>query len=294
MTIGYIGLGVMGGAIVRRLLRQHTVHVYDTNPVCMDALAGEGATPAAELADLARQCGVLMLCLPTSADVRRVLLSPGGLVESVAPGAMVIDQTTGDPGETLEMAAELHRRDITLVDAPVVGGPSAAAEGKLAILCGGSDDSVNRIRPLLESISPFLLHCGPTGSAHMLKLIKNGISTCNRLLTYECATLGYKYGLPLDVISRVVNRSLGRNVASERILPRLSSYGQTASLRLGLALKDIDLAVEVGADYGVPMLSANAARALVEIGMHQMGASANIDELAHVYERMAGVTFGTR
>jgi len=292
MEVGYVGLGAMGGAVVRRLMLTRRMHVFDVRPEVVRAFAGREALAAANLVTLAKSCDVVMMCLPTSKVVREVLFAEGGLAEGLSSGAIVIDQTTGDPAQTISIAAELQERGVTFIDAPVVGGPGAAAAGTLAILCGGPTDAYEKVRPLLQSISPNVTYCGSTGNAHILKLVKNAISICNRLLTYECVSMGFKYGLPLDLMSKVINKSSGCNVASERILPVLASYGRTASLRLELSLKDIDLAARVGAGCGAPMLIANAARTLLEIGVQQIGAGANVDEIARLFEAMAGIRFG--
>src|SRR5205085_6936368 len=109
-----------------------------------------------------------------------------------------------------------------LVDAPVSGGPRGAVAGTIAIICGGPAEPFAQVRPILESISPNIVHCGQTGNGHVAKLIQNTVASCNRLLTYEAAAVGVKYGLKLADMATVINKSTGWSGASERILPTLS------------------------------------------------------------------------
>jgi 3-hydroxyisobutyrate dehydrogenase len=126
MDVGYIGLGAMGGALARRLLDTHRLHVWDLNSEAIRRFAELGAIVASTPAELATRCRVVFLCLPRSSDVRRVTLGESGLWEALEPGSVVIDQTSGLPVETREIASQLAIRNISMLDAPVAGGVAAA------------------------------------------------------------------------------------------------------------------------------------------------------------------------
>ena len=139
MELGYIGLGAMGGALARRLMLSHKLRVYDLQPDVVSDFAENGAIPAQSPVAMARECDVVLLCLPRSADVREAIFGEGGLIEGLEPGKIVIDQTSGDPDETRAMAAELAEKGITMVDAPVSGGPAGAHAGTIAIIAYSSE-----------------------------------------------------------------------------------------------------------------------------------------------------------
>jgi 3-hydroxyisobutyrate dehydrogenase len=290
-VLGYVGLGPMGAALARRLLLTHEVHVLDTRPQAVQELAAQGAVAARDLPSLARACEVILLCLPTSDVVRKVLFGPGGLAEGLGPGKIVIDQTTGDPEATRAMAAQLQAAGVVLADAPVSGGPAGAAAGTVAILCGGPEALRHRIAPVLEAISPNVLYCGATGSGHIVKLVKNALGACNRLVTYEAMALAVKNGLRLADVPPIITKGPARNNTFDRILAVLSAGGQTASLRVELMVKDLTLACQLGSSVGAPMLVANAVRARFEAGANELGPDANIDEIARLFEAGAGVRF---
>ena len=291
LRVGYVGLGAMGGALARRLMLSRKMRVYDARSDVVSSFVAEGADTAADLPSLARECDVIFVCVPTSAIVRDVVFGPAGLAEGLAPGKIIVDQTTGDPTITREIAAALGKLDVALVDAPVSGGPRGAVAGTIALISGGPTDAYAKVRPILESISPNSVYCGATGNGHVAKLIQNTVASCNRLLTYEAAALGVKFGLKLAVMASVINKSTGWSGASERILPALSEGKSTADFQLALMAKDLKLAGRMAADCGAPMLIASEVRALFEAGANEFGGTANLDEMRRLYEAMAGVRF---
>jgi len=291
LNVGYVGLGAMGGAVARRLMTSRRLHIFDTRPEVVRELVAEGAIACPDLVSLARACDIIMLCLPTSSVVRRVILGNEGLAEALESGKIIIDQTTGDPAETQAIAAELARIGVQLVDAPLSGGPDGAAAGTVAIMCGGSADALRRVRPLLESISPNILDCGKGGNGHLAKVVNNAVSSLGRLVTYECVAAGFKYGLTLADMSDVLNKSSGWSGASRKVLPALGCGRSTAKLMLELKVKDLSLAAQLGMSGGAPMMISSVVRSLYEAGANQLGGTADVDEMTHLYEAMAAVKF---
>ena len=164
MNIGYIGLGAMGGALARRLMLSRKMPVFDTRREIIDAFESEGAIGARDLPVLARESDVNFVCVPTSAVVRDVVFGQGSLAEGLAPGKIVVDQSTGDRTVTRKIAVELDKLGAALVAAPVSGG---AVAGTIAIMCGGPERSLAVVRPILEAISPSIVSCGDTGNGHV-------------------------------------------------------------------------------------------------------------------------------
>ncbi|MCC6992406.1 MAG: NAD-binding protein [Acidobacteria bacterium] len=298
LKVGYVGLGVMGGALVRRLMLSRPMKVFDVRPEAVDAFATEGALPFRDLASLARECDVIFVCVPTSAHVREVLFGRDGaagdgdcLARGLAAGKIVVDQTTGDPVVSRKLAARLAPLGVHWVDAPVSGGPRGAVAGTLAIMCGGPAAPFATVKPILEQVSPNVVYCGDAGNGHAGKLVNNAVAACNRMFTYEAAAFGVKAGLTLADMNTAVNGSAAFNGASERVLPVLGAHGQTANFQLQLMVKDLRLASSMGFACGAPMLLANAVRTLYEIAAHELGGTANLDDLARLFEQMADVRF---
>jgi len=291
LRIGYVGLGTMGGALARRLLLSQSISVYDTQAQNVLALQADGAVAAADLPTLARNCDVIFICVPTSAIVRDVIFGESGLAQGLEPGKIIVDQTTGDPSQTRSIAQDLEKIGVTLVDAPVSGGPRGAVAGTIAIMCGGEQASYDTVQPILEQISPNLVYCGPIGNGHSAKLINNAVAACNRLLTYEAASIAVRYGLKLSDVASIVNSSTGWNGHSERVLPALSEGKKTADFQLQLMVKDLNLAGRMAMDSGAPMLIASVVTSLYENGANSLGGTANLDAMARLFESMGDFSF---
>ncbi|MBO88669.1 MAG: 6-phosphogluconate dehydrogenase [Rickettsiales bacterium] len=291
MELGYVGLGAMGGALARRLMLSHKLRVLDLRPEVITEFTDNGAIPAQDGASLARECDIIILCLPRSADVREAIFGPGGLAEGLDSGKIIIDQTSGNPDETRAMAAELAEKGITMIDAPVSGGPAGADAGTIAIMVGGSAENFDKVRPYLESISPNVMHCGDIGNGHVVKLVNNTMAACNRLAMLEAVAMGRKYGLSLEVMNDVINKSSGRSGASERGLPAMIEGVPSSNFAMALMLKDVTLATQLGINCGAPMLLHNIARGMLQNGLHLCGPEANTDDTAELVEAMADMKF---
>lgn len=291
LRVGYVGLGAMGGAIARRMMSSRDLRIFDARPETVRAFEAEGSIAAPDLRSLAQECDVIFICVPNSAIVKEVIFGKGGLAEGLSPGKIIVDQTTGDPSVTRSLAADLQKLGVQMADAPVGGGPRGAVAGTLAIMCGGPADTCAAVKPILESVSPNIVYCGPIGSGHEAKLVLNALSTANCLLTYEAASIAVKYGLKLSDVSKVINTGGGWSAATERILPTLSEGKATADFQLHLLVKDLKLAGRMGMECGAPMLIARTVCSLYEVGAYKLGGTANIDAMSQLYESMGAIKF---
>jgi 3-hydroxyisobutyrate dehydrogenase len=291
MDVGYVGLGTMGGALAQRLAASRTLLVHDRSLQAIAKLEGFGGVPAGSPAAMARSCDIVMICVPRSADVREVIFGEGGLAEGLTAGKIVVDQTSGDPAATRAMAAELRKLGVGMLDAPVSGGWQGALAGTIAIMVGGPDDTFERVRPVLEYISPNVIHCGPIGTGQVMKLINNTISTCNRFAMLEGVAMGLKNGLDLGTMAEVLNKGGARSRSSETLLPALVKGEQRAQFAMSLMLKDLNLASELAIGSGAPLPFGSLARSMLQASSNAFGPEANLDEIAEFVAGQAGVTF---
>lgn len=176
MKVGFIGLGVMGRPMAGHLLAAgHELAVWARRPESAAPLAEQGARVCATPAELGRQCEVVFTMVTASADVERVALGPGGLIEGLAPGAVLIDCSTIAPDAARRIAAALAEKGISMLDAPVSGGEQGAIDVTLAIMAGGEAAVLERVRPLLECLGKRIVHVGPSGAGQVAK-------ACNQML----------------------------------------------------------------------------------------------------------------
>lgn len=294
MRLGYIGLGNMGGALARRLLRQHQMRVFDLRPEVVGRFAALGGVPAQNAQALVRDSDMVMTCLPTSQHVRDVLFGEGRAAEALQPGQIWADMTTGDPGETRDMAARLKEKGVEMIDAPVSGGPYGADAGTIAIMVGAPQALFDRVKPVFEVISPNIFHTGDVGTGHTMKLVNNVIAAGIRAVTFEAVAMGVKSGLTLDVLTRVLQKGSGRSATAELALPKLQKNDFSVSFTLALMHKDVRLATKLGMDSNAPMVLANVVRELFQTVINEHGADQDTSTLIKLYERMAGVPIAGR
>lgn len=289
--IGFIGLGNMGAALARRLMREHRLHVWDINQSAVEALVAEGAVAANGPAGIAASGAELILtCLPKSEHVEQVLFGADGVAESLESGALIADMTTGDPLATKDMAARLAELGIDMIDAPVSGGVVGAEQGTIAIMVGASDALYERVRPAFESISPNVFHAGDVGSGHAMKLINNMISSCARLATFEGLALAVKAGIEPTRFAEILSKGSGRGYLADTTLPKYIIPGRI-SQGFGLALmhKDLTLATKLGQDMEVPLMTGNYAREVFRMALNDLGDDVDISQLVTIFEKAAGV-----
>jgi 3-hydroxyisobutyrate dehydrogenase len=177
----------------------------------------------------------VLVCLPTSNEVRAVLFGENGVAGAHQPGAVVADMTTGDPNATKAIASELKSSgySMELIDAPVSGGPHGAEAGTIAIMVGASDEQFARIKPTLEAISPNIFHCGRVGAGHTMKLVNNMVAAGVRAVTFEAVTMGVKNGLTLQKCAEVLDKSSGHSYTTQFTLPRMASGFAAANFQTG-------------------------------------------------------------
>jgi 3-hydroxyisobutyrate dehydrogenase len=293
MQTGYIGLGSMGGALARRLAKTIPLMVYDRSEAACRLLEASGATVAASAHALARDCDIVMICVPRSADVDTILFGPDGIAADLGPGKIVIDQTSGDPSETRQMGEKLANRDVALIDAPVSGGPSGADAGTIAIMVGADDSVYERASPILEAISPNIFRCGALGTGQVMKLVNNTVTMGARFATLEAAAMGVRNGLDLATITDVLNAGGARTKTSENMLPAIVRGEQHAKFALALMLKDLNLANALAIDSGAPLAFGQLTRNTLQVALNEEGEDANLDVIVDLIGRQAGVDLHT-
>jgi 3-hydroxyisobutyrate dehydrogenase len=289
MRFGYIGLGNMGGAIAKRMLLEHEIIVFDLSVKLRTEFSNLGAISADTIAEVGKSADVIFLCLPTSNEVREVILGRDGLATSMDAG-IICDMTTGDPVMTKKIAEEMPT-GITLIDAPVSGGPAGATAGTLAIMVGGSDNAVGQAMPALESVSPNIFRTGDVGTAQVMKLANNMLNATNRLATFEALSLATKNGIDPDLCAEILNKSSGKNYATDITLPKyvLPNDKPVQGFTLGLMHKDIRQAAELGIATGVTLPVINAAREIYHAALNEQGGDKDVNEVIRHYERGSAI-----
>ena len=255
-AVGFIGIGKMGLPMATRIAAHgYPVRAYDTSAAALKAICTvSGVQAAKNMADIGRECEVVILMLPDSAVVKQVLFGDmDGLAAQLKTGAVVIDMSSSNPSVTRELGPRLKSAGVNLIDAPVSGGVKRAVDGSLAIMAGGEPAVIARVKPLLLTMGKAIVETGMLGSGHAMKALNNYVSAAGLLAACEALKVGADFGIAPDKIVAVLNASTGKNNSTENKLMQFIVSGQfNSGFSLGLMKKDIniatDLAKSVGAD----------------------------------------------
>jgi 3-hydroxyisobutyrate dehydrogenase len=288
--IGYVGLGVMGGALARRLLREHKLTVFDLSAERTAEFAALGATVVGSPAEVGAASDMVLTCLPTSAQVREVIFGDNhGLIRGMQPGGLIVDQTSGATAATRAMATELEGTGIELIDAPVSGGPQGADAGTIAIMIGGTAEQFARVSPVLSAISPNAAHVGPLGAGHTLKAVNNMMSAANRLLAFEAVSIAAANGLDPAIVVDVINKSSGRNSATMAVFPNnIFTDNFEARFTMALMEKDVALAAELAGNGFEHLTLTPLILRNYRMGIERFGRNGDIHDMLRFYEEAAG------
>jgi 3-hydroxyisobutyrate dehydrogenase-like beta-hydroxyacid dehydrogenase len=289
--IGFLGVGRMGGRMARRMIDAgHSLTVYDTNASIMQPLLDRGARRGASPAAVASECETVVVSLPTPPVVEAVALGPGGIHEGSRVRTFIDMSTTG-AAYARRIAEGLAAKGIVAVDAPVSGGLAGAEKGTLAVMVSCPEDTLPKVKPLLEPCGK-VFFCGTRpGMGQTMKLLNNLLSATALAISSEAVVMGVKAGLDPALILDVINSGTGRNTATADKFPRfVLPRTFNAGFAMGLFNKDIRLCLEEADALGVPMIVGTAVRQLFAISLASDGYNADITEVVKPVERWAGVT----
>ena len=263
-TIGFIGLGNMGGPMAANLIAGgHQVKVFDLVPDLMAAVAGGAA--AASAADAVADVDFVFSMLPAGAHVRALYLGSErgpGILENMAQHTVIVDCSTIDPASAQAVAAGAADRGIAMLDAPVSGGTGGAQNGTLTFIVGGDGAALDKVRPLLEVMGANVFHAGDAGAGQVAKICNNMLLAVLMTGTAEALALGVENGLDPTVLSDIMKVSSGGNWALNVYNPYPgvmegvpSSNGYQGGFLVDLMRKDLSLAMATaqGTDSAIPM-----------------------------------------
>jgi 3-hydroxyisobutyrate dehydrogenase-like beta-hydroxyacid dehydrogenase len=256
MQVGFIGLGTMGASMAANLQKAgHKLVVHDLNRQAASRHLAAGALWAANPRELAATAEVVFTSLPAPPDVQAVVLGPDGLIEGLKPGAAVFDLSTNSVSGVRALHARLAEQGMHLLDAPVSGGPSGAASGKLAIWVGGDKAVFDKYKVQLDAMGDQARWIGPIGAGSIAKLVHNCTSAVLNAALAEVFSVGIKAGVePLALWEAVRQGATGRRRTFDRLADKfLTGQYDPPDFALRLLHKDVSLATELAREVGVPM-----------------------------------------
>ncbi|HXT80251.1 MAG TPA: NAD(P)-dependent oxidoreductase [Acetobacteraceae bacterium] len=292
MEAGFLGVGSMGQPMAEKLIDGgHRLTILDINERAMQPLLDRQARRTASPRELADQCAIIFVSLPTHEAFRHVVFGERGLLKGSALKILVNTCTVGVPF-LREIETAMAARGVTIVDSPISGGPMGARAGTLSVMVSGDPAAVAEVRPLLSLWGPTITIAGDKpGAAQILKLTNNILCAVAIAATSEAFVMGAKGGVNPEVLLAAINAGTGNNTATQVVFPhavlnREFKFGAA----MHILMKDIDLAIEQGEELGVPMWVCQAARLLFR---HAIFAGSEDDDLSTIVrfvENNAGFT----
>lgn len=292
-AIAYIGTGTMGKPMATRLFNAgFDPVIYDAYKVCADSLIEMGARWADTLQDVCEQAKIVLLSLPGPVEVNAVVAGPGGLLEGLAPGSIIVDMSTNSVSMVRELAAKAADKQIAFIDSPVTGGLKGSTEGTLVLMVGGASEHLEQVRPILDELSREIVHLGDVGTGTAAKLIHNQLYLCGEVIFYEGLALAAKTGIDQQALLKILNMSGAGGIHSkvaDRIIERRFDDNTFA---LALAEKDVALSLEAGRALDVPMPTTTAAHQLFIEGKAAGLSKKNFWSVIELVEQHANTKIG--
>jgi 2-hydroxy-3-oxopropionate reductase len=288
-TVGFIGLGIMGGPMAANLVRAgYDVAGYNRSSAAVDRLVAVGGRPGGSVADVVKDADVVITMLPDTPDVEAVVLGPGGIIEAGHPGLLHIDMSTIRPQATCAMALAAQEAGIHVLDAPVSGGEQGAIDGTLSIMVGGDAADVDRAEQLLNVLGTTIVHVGPAGAGQTVKAANQLVVAGIIELVAEAIVLLEASGVDAAAGLRVLAGGLAGNRVLDRKGDGMLAREFAPGFRVDLHHKDLGIALAVARDAGaVVPLGALVAQLMAALRAQGDG-SLDHSALLRLVERMSG------
>ena len=290
-NIGFIGLGLMGSAMVNRMIDLgYSMNVIaNTSRTNVDAAVTRGATEYANAREIAAASDVIMLCVDTSASVEGRVYGEDGILAGVKSGAMVIDFGTSLPGSTKKIAADMAKQGVAYMDAPLGRTPAFALEGKLNIMSAGSDDDFKRAQPIFDDLGENVFHVGPLGAGHTLKLINNFFAMTTATAMSEAFAMADLAGLPRQQLFDVMAAGPLKSGMMEFIKANaVDGIPDMLAFTIANASKDVGYYSQMTDDLGAPSQMAAGAKNALERATETGWGDRMVPELVNYFEEQFG------
>lgn len=241
-TVGMIGLGLMGHGMARNLLAKGfgLRFVVHRNRGNIGDLVAAGAVECPSRAALAQGASAVILCVTGTLQIEQIVYGSDGLLGVMPEGALVIDSSTAEPASTTRIRADFAARGVTYIDAPLARTPKEAEEGRLNTMVGASEADFERARPFLAAYCENVIHVGPPGHGHVLKLINNMLSMTTAAAIAEAVAAAAKAGLSLPKVFQLLSAGAVNSGVLQLMLGR-TLEGDLAGLKFAIANAQKDL-----------------------------------------------------
>jgi 2-hydroxy-3-oxopropionate reductase len=289
MTIGFIGIGIMGRPMAKNLIKAgYKLIVYDKFAK-FDDLVSLGAAGGSSNKEVASKSDIVITMLPNSPQVKEVILGPDGVIEGSKPGQIVVDMSSIAPAASQEIGAALKATGVDFLDAPVSGGEPKAIDGTLAIMAGGAQKTFDTVKPILEKMGASVILAGDIGAGNVTKLANQIVVALNIAAVSEAFVLSTKAGVdPVKVFDAIKGGLAGSTVMDAKI-PMILDGNFKPGFRIDLHIKDLQNALDTAHNLNVPIpLTAGIMETLQALKVDGMAANDH-SAIIRYYEKLAKI-----
>ena len=290
LKVGYIGLGLMGKSIARNILKAgFPLVVHNRSQAAVNELVSEGAKAATSPSETAALVDVVFTNLPDSPDVEAVVLGQGGILEGVHDGLIFVDNSTIKPATARHIAKMLGKKNVLCLDAPVSGGDIGARDGTLAIMVGGPEQALERVRPVFQAIGKTVTHVGSEGAGQIAKAANQIMVAAQMVAMGELLIFAQKAGADPEKVVQAIRGGAAQCWTLDVKPPRLFAGNRNPGFKAYMQAKDLGIVLDTARQYGAPLPSAaihaQLFNSMLEMGMAELDNSA----LVGVIETLAGM-----
>ena len=264
--------------------------VHDISNDAVDRIVAKGGGASLNSADVASKSDAVLTSLPSPDILEQVVLGKNGVLEGAREGTIVITTDTVLPETIYKISEHAKKKGVSVLDAPVSGGPHGAKAATLTVIVGGEKQTFERCIPIFKAIAKNIHHVGPSGTGCIAKLINNLCSFANTVAVCEGFVLGVKAGIDPKILYQVMSTSTGRSYALEHKLPNQIAKGNfEAGFSLKIATKDLTLITSLGRIHGVPLFITNVVEQLFQLAKAKGLGERDHVAIVTVLEEIAGV-----
>tara|TARA_R110002095_G_scaffold210948_1_gene198593 strand:- start:10349 stop:11251 length:903 start_codon:yes stop_codon:yes gene_type:complete len=285
--IAIIGIGLMGGAMAQSLRRSgFNVIGYDVSGETVQKLIDNGVPATTDISEAVGSADVIISSLPNSEIVRSAWMTKGGVLDHAKKGAVVIEMSSIDPDTMKALASACVDKGLSALDVPVSGGPGEAANGKLVLMIGGEDSTIEQTKDVLDALGSTHLFTGDVGSAKVVKLVNNVMTMGNVLVAAEAFALGTAAGVDPEKLYDALSQSGGRSHHFTKRFPNALKKAYDPGFKMQLGEKDVALAVEFARSIGQPMPTASLIREMYMMALGLGYRDKDIVALLDMFQRV--------
>ena len=289
MKVGFIGLGIMGRAMARNVIRGgYPLTVYDKFAAC-DDLSELGAKVVSSGKEVAEMSDVVITMLPNSPHVKEAVLGPNGVLEGAREGMIVVDMSSIAPKASQEICACANEKGVAMLDAPVSGGEPKAIDGTLAIMVGGDASAFVKVKPILEKMGTSVVHVGEIGAGNVTKLANQIIVALNIAAVSEAFVLATKAGVAPEAVFDAIKGGLAGSTVMNAKIPMILDGNFEPGGRLELHTKDLQNVLDTSHQLNVSLPLTAAVMEIIQSLICDGMSGADHCTIVRYYEKLAKV-----